>query len=95
LSEWPDLSNLFVMSATDRTIEVHGFALREIRELRGRTVADLADSLGVDRSYIRHLEVGTKRRVSPELYHALCAELLVRDARALLAVAPVRQHASA
>lgn len=78
------------MSSGDRTIEVHGFALREIRELRGRTVADLAQALGVDRSYITHLEVGSKRRVSPALYHALCAELFVRDPRALLAVAPVR-----
>lgn len=89
------MSNFLAMTAEGRTIEVHGFALREIREIRGRTVADLADSLGVDRSYITHLEVGSKRRVSPELYHALCAELLVRDVRALLAVAPPRQRTSA
>lgn len=76
---------------TDRAVEVHGYALREIRELRGRKVAELAETLGVDRSYITHLENGSKRRVSPEFYNALCAELLVRDQRVLLAVAPLRE----
>jgi len=75
---------------TDRAIEVHGYALREIRELRGRRVADLAEALGVDRSYITHIENGSKRRVSAEFYNALCAELLIRDQRVLLAVAPER-----
>lgn len=71
-------------------VEVHGYALRVIREARGRKVADLAETLGVDRSYIAHIENGSKRRVSPEFYAALCAELLVEDQRALLAVAPER-----
>lgn len=75
---------------TDRAVEVHGFALREIRELRGRKVADLAEALDVDRSYITHLENGSKRRVGPEFYNALCAELQIRDQRVLLAVAPGR-----
>lgn len=75
---------------TDRTVEVHGYALREIREGKGRKVADLASALGVDRSYITHLENGSKRRVSPEFYNSLCAELLIKDQRALMAVAPER-----
>lgn len=74
----------------DRAVEVHGYALREIRELRGRKVADLAATLGVDRSYITHLENGSKRRVSAEFYNALCGELLIQDKRVLLAVAPER-----
>lgn len=74
----------------DRAIEVHGYALREIRELRGRKVADLAEVLGVDRSYITHLENGSKRRVSAEFYNALCSELLIEDKRVLLATAPAR-----
>lgn len=74
-----------------RTVEVHGFALRVIREARGRKVADLADALGVDRSYITHLENGSKRAVSAELYASLCNELLVDDHRALLAIAPSRE----
>lgn len=75
---------------TDRAVEVHGYALREIRELRGRKVAELAETLGVDRSYITHIENGSKRRVSAEFYNALCTELLIKDQRVLLAVAPER-----
>jgi transcriptional regulator with XRE-family HTH domain len=71
-------------------VEVHGFALRMIREARGRKVSDLAEALGVDRSYITHLENGSKRRVSPEFYAGLLQELVVTDYRALLAVAPER-----
>lgn len=74
-------------------MEVHGYALREIREAKGRKVADLAESLDVDRSYITHIENGSKRRVSPEFYAALCAQLLIRDRRALLASAPIRDMA--
>lgn len=76
-------------------MEVHGYALREIREAKGRKVADLAESLDVDRSYITHIENGSKRRVSPEFYAALCAQLLIRDRRALLASAPIRDMAAA
>lgn len=71
-------------------VEVHGYALRVIREARGRKVADLADALKVDRSYITHLENGSKRRVGAEFYAALCHELLIEDQRALLATAPER-----
>lgn len=74
-------------------IEVHGYALRVIREARGRKPAELAKALHVDRSYLAHLEVGTKRRVSPEFYAALLAELAISDHRALLANAPVRDAA--
>lgn len=80
------------MSETGRrVVEVHGFALRVIREARGRRVAELAAALEVDRSYITHLENGSKRRVSPEFYSLLCRELQVDDTRALLAQAPLRE----
>lgn len=72
-------------------VEIHGYATRVVREARGRKVADLADALDVSRSYIAHIENGTKRRVSAEFYAALCRELLVEDHRALLAVAPERE----
>lgn len=71
-------------------IEVHGYALRVIREARGRKPAELAGALNVDRSYLVHLEMGNKRRVSPEFYSALLKELAIKDHRALLAVAPER-----
>lgn len=79
---------------TRSPIEVHGYALRVIREARGRKVADLAEALGVDRSYITHLENGSKRSVSPEFYSSLCAQLLIEDQRALLAIAPERDLAA-
>lgn len=80
---------------TTRAVEVHGFALRVIREARSRKVADLAAALGVDRSYITHIENGSKRRVSPEMYTRLLHELQIDDYRALLAVAPEREAVSA
>lgn len=82
-------------STRTRSVEVHGPALRVIREARGRKVAELAATLDVDRSYITHLENGSKRRVSPEFYAQLCTELLIDDQRALLAVLPDTDQASA
>ena len=80
---------------TNRVVEVHGYALRVIRQARGRGVADLAAALHVDRSYIRHLENGSKLRVSPEFYGSLLRELQIEDYRALLATAPRRDAESA
>lgn len=78
------------MTTRRDAVEVHGYALRVIREGRGRKVADLAEALGVDRSYITHIENGSKRRVSPEFYSGLLRELVIEDYRALLANAPER-----
>lgn len=83
---------MFAYMPTEKTngdvVEVHGYALRVIRQARGRTVVDLAESLNVTRSYITHLERGSKRRVSPEFYNRLLDQLQINDYRALLAVAP-------
>lgn len=82
---------IFGYMTTERPfIEVHGYALRVIREARGRKPAELAEALNVDRTYLVHLERGSKRRVSPEFYAALLAELVITDHRALLATAPER-----
>ena len=72
------------------TVDVHGYALRVIREARGRKVAELAQALDVDRSYIARIETGNSRRVSTVFYTRLLAELQIDDYRALLAVAPAR-----
>ncbi|CUR55390.1 hypothetical protein NOCA2270025 [metagenome] len=74
------------------TVAVHGFALRMIREARGRRVGELSAALEVDRSYIAHLENGSKTIVGAEFYARLLAELQIHDYRALLATAP-RRHA--
>lgn len=72
-------------------MEIHGYALRIIREARGRKTAELAEALGVDRSYIAKIETGHSRRVGAAFYSALLAELQVDDYRALLATAPQRE----
>ena len=77
-------------TAPDAAVEIHGYALRVIREARSRKVAELAEALGVDRSYIARIETGNSRRVSKVFYTRLLAELQVDDYRALLAVAPKR-----
>lgn len=74
------------------TVEIHGYALRVIREARGRKVQDLADTLEVDRSYIAKIELGHSRRVSEVFYARLLSELLIDDYRALLAHAPGRDE---
>lgn len=71
-------------------MEIHGYALRIIREARGRKTSELAEALGVDRSYIAKIETGHSRRVSTPFYNALLVELQIDDYRALLAVAPER-----
>lgn len=73
-----------------KPVEINGFALRVIREQRGRKVAELAEKLAervgsCDRSYITHLENGSKTRVGAEFYSALLAELHIEDYRTLLA----------
>lgn len=73
-----------------RTVEIHGYALRVIREARARSTADLATALNVDRSYITKIETGHSRRVGAVFYGRLLAELQIDDYRALLAVAPAR-----
>lgn len=82
------------MKTREETVDIHGFALREIREAKGRKVQDLADRLECDRSYITRIELGHSRRVSRVFYAALLRELDIRDHRALLAVAPARDAAA-
>lgn len=67
------------------TYEVNGFALRELRKRSGLGVADLAAQVGVQRPYIAKIELGHSRRVSPKVFNALLAALVIEDRRALLA----------
>ena len=80
---------------TTTTVDVQGFALRVLRESRGRTQADLAAALGKDRSYIAKIETGATRQVSSTFYAALLRELCIEDYRALLADPPGRAPAEA
>jgi transcriptional regulator with XRE-family HTH domain len=70
---------------TPTTIEVNGYALREIRVRSGVDMTPFAELVGVTRSYLAKIELGRNRRVSPKVYAAILAALDIRDRRTLLA----------
>ena len=73
------------MAPTPTTVEVNGYALREIRNRSGIGVAELAQAVGVQRPYVAKIELGHSRRVSPKVFNALLAALAITDRRVLLA----------
>lgn len=73
------------MSRTPTTVEVNGYALRELRIRTGVEVAELAERVGVQRPYIAKIELGHSQRVSAEVYAAINKALAIKDYRALLA----------
>lgn len=70
---------------TPTTVEINGFALRELRVRTGLGVMDLAKQVGVQRPYIAKIELGHSRRVSPKVFNALLSALAINDRRVLLA----------
>lgn len=73
------------MSNTPTTIEVNGYAIRELRMRSGLAVAELAKQIDVQRPYVAKIELGHSRRVSPKVFNALLSALTIQDRRALLA----------
>lgn len=73
------------MSNTATTVEVNGYALRELRIRSGLGVAELAAQVGVQRAYIAKIELGHSRRVSPKVFNGLLGALTINDRRSLLA----------
>lgn len=73
------------MSTTATTVEVNGFALRELRVRSGLGVAELAERVGVKRPYIAKIELGHSQRVSPKVFNSLLSALSINDRRVLLA----------
>lgn len=67
------------------SVAINGFALRVIRERTGVKVAELAEALEVDRSYITKIEIGTSKRVGVDFYRRLLEHLQISDHRTLLA----------
>lgn len=67
------------------TVEINGYALREIRVRTGVGVQALAHQVGCARSYIARMETGHTSRVSPEMFKALTRALNIEDERALMA----------
>lgn len=72
-------------SQTPTTIEINGFALRELRVRSGIGVQELANQVGVQRPYIAKIELGHSLRVSPKVYNAILDALQIADRRTLLA----------
>lgn len=66
-------------------VTVNGPALRLIRQLVGLNCAQLAEEVGRSADYLRKIETGHLRTVSPEVFRALCDRLHIEDVRALLA----------
>lgn len=73
------------MPMSSLTVPINGYALRIIRGLKGRGMADLARKLEVDRSYINKIELGYVVQVSSPLYARLLEELGITDYRTLMA----------
>jgi transcriptional regulator with XRE-family HTH domain len=73
------------MAGTRTTIEINGYALRELRVRSGLGVAELAAEVEVQRPYIAKIELGHSRRVSPRVFARLVLALAIQDRRALLA----------
>lgn len=70
---------------TPTTIEINGYALRELRMRSGLGVAELAAQVEVKRPYIAKIELGHSQRVSPKVFNALLSALTISDRRVLLA----------
>lgn len=73
------------MPTTPTTVEINGFALREIRIRSGIGVLELAKQVEVQRPYIAKIELGHSQRVSPRVFNALMQALSIQDRRSLLA----------
>jgi transcriptional regulator with XRE-family HTH domain len=72
-------------SNTPPTVEINGFAVREIRMRSGIDAAPCAELAGIDRSYLNRLETGVRIRVSPSVLARLMGALQLSDRRAILA----------
>jgi transcriptional regulator with XRE-family HTH domain len=59
------------MTAPRATYEVDGAAIRKIRMERGITIADLARTASITRSYLSRLETGVRCHMRPPTYLAL------------------------
>jgi transcriptional regulator with XRE-family HTH domain len=72
-------------SATGTTIEVNGYAIREIRLRMGLATRSCAEAIGIDRSYLAGIELGKRTRVSPPVFASICRVLALDDTRAIRA----------
>lgn len=72
-------------SPTPTTIEINGFAVREIRKIAGFNATPFAAEVGITQPHLSKIETGTRTRVTPHTFNALLRALAISDRRALLA----------
>lgn len=67
------------------TVEVNGYAGREIRNNHGLDAGEIADQMGISRDYLYKIELGHSPKVSAKVFKAWMNALGVTDRRVLLA----------
>ncbi|MEU4590082.1 helix-turn-helix domain-containing protein [Micromonospora aurantiaca (nom. illeg.)] len=71
-------------------VEIDGTKLRELRQLRGDSLAQFAATCGISLTYLSQIERGDRPRVSPPVYGRICTALKLagpRQRRTLLKAA--------
>jgi transcriptional regulator with XRE-family HTH domain len=68
------------------TIDINGFAVREIRIRSGLELAPCAAHVGISRPYLSRIELGQRQTVRPRVYSGLLEALQISDRRTLLAL---------
>lgn len=61
------------------TFQVNGAALRRHRMRQGLSIKQVASVAGISRSYLSHLEIGARTRMSPGAYVRLREALRAHD----------------
>lgn len=61
------------------TFQVNGAALRRYRMSQGLSIKQVASVAGISRSYLSHLEIGARTRMSPGAYVRLREALRAHD----------------
>jgi transcriptional regulator with XRE-family HTH domain len=72
-------------TTTPPSVEVNGFAYREIRIRSGIDPGPCADQAGISRPHLVKIERGQRIRVTPSTFAGLMNALGISDRRAILA----------
>lgn len=83
------------MPTLKTTVEINGFVVRALRGRDGLSMQELADRVAEalgrkpgdenTYTYVRKIETGNTRRVSPKVFNALLSAFSLEDRRVLLA----------
>lgn len=66
------------------SVQIHGPALRCVREMAGRSIGQLARAAGCSTGFLARVERGVKRGVNEHVFAVLVAELGLDDPRVIL-----------